>query len=208
MIALIAIPKMSTHTLARNVARNSQCVVIKPGGSITLKRFVEKQQRKRLKIFKIGESMEDRYLFKAKRIDNGEWAQGNLIQSCDATDGWETIIIPTKNSNMFTQHIKRGYGNLGFENWYRVNPSTVCQCTGLKDKNGKLIWENDIMVAHLDEDYPEDETYIKIIWHGNGFYVMERGGKDITLISKSDQEYFEVCGNIFDNPELLGRNGE
>lgn len=106
--------------------------------------------------------MEDRYLFKAKRIDNGEWAQGNLIQSCDATDGWETIIIPTKNSNMFTQHIKRGYGNLGFENWYRVNPSTVCQCTGLKDKNGKLIWENDIMVAHLDEDYPEDETYIKL----------------------------------------------
>lgn len=152
--------------------------------------------------------MEDRYLSKAKRLDDGEWAQGNLIQSCDATDGWESIIIPVKNSNMFTKHIGHGYGNLGFENWYRVNPSTICQCTGLKDKNGKLIWENDIMVAHLDEDYPEDETYIKIIWHGNGFYVMERGGKDITLISKSDQEYFEVCGNIFDNPELLGRNGE
>lgn len=91
---------------------------------------------------------------------------------------------------------------------HEVIPDTICRCTGLKDRNGKLIWENDIMVAHLDEDYPEDETYIKIIWHGNGFYVMERGGKDITLISKSDQEYFEVCGNIFDNPELLGRNGE
>lgn len=33
--------------------------------------------------------MEDRYLSKAKRVDNGEWAQGNLIQNCDATDGWE-----------------------------------------------------------------------------------------------------------------------
>ena len=58
--------------------------------------------------------MEYRYLFKAKRIDNGEWVEGNLIQSCDATDGWETIIIPIKNSNLFTKHIKRGYGNLGF----------------------------------------------------------------------------------------------
>jgi hypothetical protein len=89
--------------------------------------------------------MEDRYLFKAKRADNGEWVQGNLIQSCDATDGWEAIIIPAKNSNMFTKHIKRGYGNLGFENWYRVDPSTICQCTGLRDKNGELIWENDIV---------------------------------------------------------------
>lgn len=33
--------------------------------------------------------MEDRYLFKAKRLDDGEWVQGNLIQSCDATDGWD-----------------------------------------------------------------------------------------------------------------------
>ena len=145
--------------------------------------------------------MNDRYLFKAKRVDNGEWVQGNLILSNDAEDGYRAIIIPTNNSNMFTKGGTKG--DLGFENWYKVNKDTICQCTGLKDKNGKLIWENDIMVAHLDEDYPEDETYIKIIWHGNGFYVMERGGKDITLISKSDQEYFEVCGNIFDNPELL-----
>lgn len=145
--------------------------------------------------------MNDRYLFKAKRVDNGEWVQGNLILSNDAEDGYRAIIIPTNNSNMFTKGGTKG--DLGFENWYKVNKDTICRCTGLKDRNGKLIWENDIMVAHLDEDYPEDETYIKIIWHGNGFYVMERGGKDITLISKSDQEYFEVCGNIFDNPQLL-----
>ena len=47
--------------------------------------------------------MENRYLYRGKRIDNGEWVKGNLIQSCDATDGWETIIIPVKNSNMVTE---------------------------------------------------------------------------------------------------------
>lgn len=43
--------------------------------------------------------MNDRYLFKSKRVDDGEWVQGNLIQSCDATDGWEAIIM-FKNLNI------------------------------------------------------------------------------------------------------------
>lgn len=148
--------------------------------------------------------MEDRYLFKAKRLDNGEWVEGNLIQSCDATDGWESIIIPVKNSNIFTKHIGHGYGNLGFENWYRVNPSTICQCTGLKDKNGNLIWENDIcdrkeeypeIVKYNDGDWTLDYSYSKgkesgYCYCNLGFYALER-------------KYVEVIGNIFDNPELL-----
>lgn len=135
--------------------------------------------------------MEDRYLFKAKRIDNREWVQGALL------------IHDTDAATIFNQHPADG-SLQGFE----VDPSTICQCTGLKDKNGKLIWENDIMVAHLDEDYPEDETYIRILWHRSGFCSKENGSKDITPVDKFDQEHFEVCGNIFDNPELLGRNNE
>lgn len=77
--------------------------------------------------------MEDRYLCRAKKIDDGKWVVGNLIQSCDAADGWEAIIIPVRNSNMFTKHIGHGYGNLGFENWYRVDPSTICQFTGFSE---------------------------------------------------------------------------
>lgn len=47
--------------------------------------------------------MEDRYLFRGKRIDNGEWAHGNLIRSNDAEVGYEAIIIPTNDSNMYTK---------------------------------------------------------------------------------------------------------
>lgn len=147
--------------------------------------------------------MEDRYLYRAKKIDDGKWVIGNLIQSRDATDGWEAIIIPVKNSNMFCKHIGHGYGNLGFENWYRVDASTICQCTGLTDKNGKLIWENDIV------NY-EDFTLCQIVFAD---YSINWGWckKDIksltgyiselynTGFSEFDASNCKVVGNIFDN---------
>lgn len=147
--------------------------------------------------------MESRYLYRGKRIDNGEWAEGNLIQNSDAEDGWEAIIIPAKNSNMFTKHIKHGYGDLGYENWYRVDPATICQCTGLKDKNGKLIFENDIMEAHIDEDFPEDVSRFKVGWNGKGWIENHPDGVDREYLDDFDTEHFKVVGNIFDNPELL-----
>ena len=129
--------------------------------------------------------MEDRYLFKAKRIDNGEWVVGY-------TGKEKYYIIPSYASDLYA---------------IEVDQSTICQCTGLKDKNGKLIWENDIMVAHLDDAYPEDETYIRILWYESGFCSKEKGSEDISPIDKFDQEHFEVCGNIFDNKELLESEG-
>ena len=132
--------------------------------------------------------MEDRYLFKGKRLDNGVWVQGYLFGI------WEKRYILWGMTN-------------DIPNMIEVDPSTICQCTGLKDKNGNLIWENDIMVARLDEDYPEDETYIRILWCGNGFCSIENGSKDIAPIDKFDTEHFEVCGNIFDSPELLESEG-
>jgi uncharacterized phage protein (TIGR01671 family) len=125
--------------------------------------------------------MKDRYLFKAKTC-NGEWVSGFL--HCKENKWY----ISNKAGSPFA---------------FEVRPDTICQCTGLKDKNGKLIWENDIMVAHLDDDYPEDETYIRIMWHGSGFCSKENGSEDIIPIDKFDREHFEVCGNIFDNPDLL-----
>lgn len=125
--------------------------------------------------------MKDRYLFKAKTC-NGEWVSGSL--HCKGNKWY----ISNKAGAPFA---------------FEVRPDTICQCTGLKDKNGKLIWEKDIMVAHLDDDYPEDETYIRIMWHESGFCSKENGSEDIIPIGKFDREHFEVCGNIFDNPDLL-----
>ena len=134
-----------------------------------------------------GEKMEDRYLFKAKRIDNGEWVFG-YIARYGHTGKEKYYIIPSYASVLYS---------------FLIDKNTICQCTGLKDKNGKLVWENDIMVAHLDDAYPEDETYIRILWYESGFCSKEKGSEDISPIDKFDQEHFEVCGNIFDNQELL-----
>ena len=147
---------------------------------------------------RIGENMEDRYLYKAKTTPkekgefNNVWVTGNLIVS-----NGKYYIHPVGN----VVNVKNEIGRIIV--MHEVIPDTICRCTGLKDKNGKLIWENDIMVAHLDEDYPEDETYIRILWCGNGFCSIENGSKDIAPIDKFDSEHFEVCGNIFDNAELF-----
>ena len=127
--------------------------------------------------------MNDRYLFRAKRIDNGEWVMGNLI---DSPDGRNAIAETSAG-------------------WliHEVCPSTICQCTGLKDKNGNMVFENDIMSAHLDDIFQEDITYAKVIWENTGYCLREKGSIDINPLEEIDMEYFTVCGNVFDNPELL-----
>ena len=136
--------------------------------------------------------MEDRYLFKGKRLDNGEWVQGYLVY--DNRDKLYRIIMDIQYSTGTC---------ITTDNAPRVDSSTICQCTGLKDKNGKLIWENDILVGYLDDMYPENATYAQVIWDKNGFYTKEQYSDDISLMNEFDEKHFEVCGNIFDNPELL-----
>ena len=135
--------------------------------------------------------MEERYLYKAKRIDNGEGVQGALLNGeSHCRIGQEIKFSP------YTEHECKIVG-------YEVDRDTICQCTGLKDKNGNLIWENDILVGYLDDMYPENATYAQVIWDNNGFYTKEQDSDDISLMDEFDEKYFEVCGNIFDNPELL-----
>nr|DAZ59133.1 MAG TPA: YopX protein [Caudoviricetes sp.] len=125
--------------------------------------------------------MEDRYLFRAKRKDNGEWTEGFLLKR------WDGLWIFT---------IDEKFADL-------IIPSTLCQCTGLKDKNGKLIWENDILSGHIDDEFPEDETRKRVVWHENGWCTNEPGCDYYEELDDFDSENFEVIGNIIDNPELL-----
>ena len=131
--------------------------------------------------------MQDRYLFKAKRKDDGEWVFGGLSY-CEKTNAYFI-------TNMGKDHISY----IGFHQ--EVDSNTICQCTGLKDKNSRVIWENDI-VKCLYNCYGEKYVYIgKVIYK-------EGTCRFVVANSKStDYEWWneekEVIGNIFDNPELL-----
>lgn len=139
--------------------------------------------------------MNNRYLYRAKRTDNGEWVEGFY---CKWIKGKRLICYSEKEVDCIITWMSNG----GMSR-YEVDPSTICKCTGLKDKNGKLIWENDIMCGHLDDKFPEDITYTTVLWHNSGFCTQEQYSCDIAPIDDFDKKYFEVCGNIFDNPELL-----
>lgn len=124
--------------------------------------------------------MEDRYLFKAKTC-NGEWIVGYLYRL-------------SENNPPFI--MLRKYGES-----YEVDEHTICQCTGLKDKNGNLIWENDI-VKCLYNSYGENGVYIgKVIYREDTCCFVDANSES------TDYEWWEeekeVIGNIFDNKELL-----
>lgn len=143
----------------------------------------------------IGENMEDRYLFKAKFDDSDRWVKGQLVEVNDTY-----LIIPNHASKILA-------GWFSASNVVKVKKDTICQCTGLKDKNGKLIWENDIMVAHLDKDNPDDITYAIVAWRENGWVTIENGSDDLNTIDDFTTENFEVVITRFDNPELLESEG-
>lgn len=124
--------------------------------------------------------MEDRYLFKAKTC-NGEWIVGYLYRL-------------SENNPPFI--MLRKYGES-----YEVDEHTICQSTGLKDKNGNLIWENDI-VKCLYNSYGENGVYIgKVIYREDTCCFVDANSES------TDYEWWEeekkVIGNIFDNKELL-----
>lgn len=148
--------------------------------------------------------MEDRYLFKAKRLDNGEWVQGYIVKY-GYTGREKYYIVPDYASALYS---------------FLIDSSTICQCTGLKDKNGKLIWEGEIILFQRDNDdcpFPNKDTKKRL---GKVFYkgfrttfAIGMGKNGNGSINDDLWKYVqngnrvEVIGNIFDNPELLESEG-
>ena len=140
--------------------------------------------------------MTNRHLFRGKRVESGEWVEGYYY----AQGGAHFIIDADYYHN-------------------RVDPATVGQCAGLKDANGALIYEGDIVNtiapafdlnkkgcvkfgAHKNINAPIDYTNGDL-----GFYI--EWAKNIRQLLRSDiifwqgNGYIEVVGNVHDNPELL-----
>jgi uncharacterized phage protein (TIGR01671 family) len=133
----------------------------------------------------------DRYLYKAKRLDNGEWVQGVPFK---VEGKW--VLLINDNENLLRVHYIEE--NMWTAEIYaiEVDASTICQCTGLKGKNGKLIWENDIVKIN----------------NSKGNVLITFGDFEIICTIPNEKYYkhrleydteYEVVGNIFDNPELL-----
>lgn len=137
--------------------------------------------------------IENRYLFRAKRIDNGEWVEGYLSYPFCTKKGNESYYFYAKDS-------------LGFFCRCVVDASTICQCTGLKDKNDKLIFENDI-VSYWDSYSTENglaeaDCIGKVVWDDEtiSFQVTNRLSAESWEVLDDE---CSVVGNAIDNPELL-----
>lgn len=138
--------------------------------------------------------MQDRYLFKAKRKDDCEWVFGNRID-----DGVTGQVFIHAVGNSVNESDKVGEeGCLQFVA-FEVAPSTICQCTGLKDKNGKLVWENDI-VEYRD---CTTERYVVAYENDKACFEYQQYGCSIMNFDEMSSVEVEVVGNVFDNPELL-----
>lgn len=125
--------------------------------------------------------MQNRFLSRGKRIDNGEWVEGYLYGI------WERRYILWGMTN-------------DIPNMVEVDPETVCQCTAMPDKNNKLIFKNDIAIKHNDDD---KEPYL-IRWSEN-YAAWELAQCGCAMYGFFDVDFgeIEVIGNAIDNPELL-----
>ena len=127
--------------------------------------------------------MNDRYLFRGKRKDGQGWIEGDLVHTRTTTQGVVTEIYTLDMS-------------------YEVDPETVGQCTGLKDKNGKLIFEGDI-VKGLFNFGLEIMSVCTFKDGAFGLTAKQCGAYHFSAFTSMCNVKYEVIGNIHDNPELL-----
>lgn len=140
--------------------------------------------------------MNNGYISRGKRKDNGEWVEGYYVRNgehCYIFSGKLEII--NKNFN---------------QERYEVIPETVCRCTGLEDKNGKLIFEGDIIESRASENKEDYKRWVVQFTDGSFCFEREIPRKrkykyEQNLLGIDNIELYglTVIGNVHDNPELL-----
>ena len=142
--------------------------------------------------------MNEKYLFRGKRKDNGEWIEGNLI-NCDFfnNDGFPIFYILDIDNIEYDC-----WEDIAVEIGYlEVIPETVGQCTGLKDKNGKMIYEGDI-VKGLFNFGLEIMSVCTFKDGAFGLTAKQCGAYHFSAFTSICNVKYEVIGNIRDNPNL------
>lgn len=138
-------------------------------------------------------------LFRAKRVDNGEWVEGNLITNeRDESKAYIGYIFDVRNGMIKDFDI------------VEVIPETICQYTGLLDKSGRRIWENDIVKCNRRKGH----DFFKVVWRKKyaDFGVEPIGfGAQYPFGQGEDNKdiyghHYEVIGNVFDSSELLNED--
>ena len=140
-------------------------------------------------------------LFRGKRLDNGEWVEGCCLHMGPVANE-RAYMIPSYASALYT---------------YEVDPATVCQFTTRLDKNGKRIFEGDLLNGF---SYPflrdnAHNYFAEVVWFENspafGLVVHKNPLSAVRGISAGNAGYmegfdesdWEIIGNIHDNPELM-----
>ena len=134
-------------------------------------------------------------MFRGKRLDNGKWIEGHLIRC----ENGRTRICESKTDIFCYEKDCSIIQTVAHE----TETLTVGQYTGLKDKNGKRIFEGDILGSKYDDLYPDNVTVDVVKWFRNGWYTQQGESLPDAMDGDGVIPYSEVIGNIHDNPELL-----
>lgn len=140
-------------------------------------------------------------LFRAKRKNNGEWVEGGYHHQTDYYGD------PCDNHYIVngTQTDIEGYGE-----HYEIDPETICQFTGIVDKKRKRIWENDIVSTNTYSHTNPGELFGKVVYsEGWACWCIQLPDSKrlipLCVYEGARQIDRAVKGNVFDDPEILGR---